>query len=163
MAIFSDESWRLEPFWYMATKGTFLPNYTEISPVVSDEKIKKKISYKYICIRLNNPTSLAPLSHPLTAIFPDESWRLEQSWYRVIKGTFLSTEFSLVVSDKKNFKVFCADILENEPRPLEAWLFWLIILLNQPWYMITKGTFLPNYIETSLLVSDKKIIKIFFK
>ena len=46
------------------------------------------------------------------AMFFDESWQLEQTWYRVTKGTFLPSyiEISSVVSDKKIFKVFYLDI-----------------------------------------------------
>ena len=41
-------------------------------------------------------------------MFFDKTWRLEQSWKRVTKGTFLLKyiEIGPVVSDKKIFKVF---------------------------------------------------------
>ena len=39
--MFFDESQLLEESWWMVTKGTFLPSYIEISPVVSDKKIFK--------------------------------------------------------------------------------------------------------------------------
>ena len=49
---------------------------------------------------------------PLAAMFFDESWRLEQSWEKVIKETFLPCyiEIGPVISDKKIFKVFYIDI-----------------------------------------------------
>ena len=40
-AMFFDESGLLEQSWKRVTKETFLPNYIEIGPVVSDEKIFK--------------------------------------------------------------------------------------------------------------------------
>ena len=40
-AMFFDESKRLEQSWKRITKGTFLQNYIETGPVVSDEKIFK--------------------------------------------------------------------------------------------------------------------------
>ena len=39
--MFFDESKWLEQSWYRITKGTFLQNYIEIGPVVSDKKIFK--------------------------------------------------------------------------------------------------------------------------
>ena len=49
---------------------------------------------------------------PLAAMFFDESKWLEQSWYRITKGTFLQNyiEIGPVVSGKKIFKVFYIDI-----------------------------------------------------
>ena len=49
---------------------------------------------------------------PLAVMFFDESKCLEQSWKKIIKGTFLqnSIEIGLVVSDKKIFKDFYIDI-----------------------------------------------------
>ena len=50
---------------------------------------------------------------PLAAIFFfDKSKWLEQSWYRITKGTFLQNyiETGPVVSDKKIFKLFYIDI-----------------------------------------------------
>ena len=49
---------------------------------------------------------------PLAATFFDESKWLEQSWYRITKGTFLQnyTEIGRVVYNKKIFKVFYIDI-----------------------------------------------------
>ena len=38
-ATFFDESKLLEQSWYRITKGTFLPHYMEINPVVSDKNI----------------------------------------------------------------------------------------------------------------------------
>ena len=45
---------------------------------------------------------------PLAAMFFDKSKRLEQSWLRVTKETFLpsDTEIGPLVSDKKIFKTF---------------------------------------------------------
>ena len=40
-AMFSDESKWLEQSWLKITKGTFLQNYIEIGPVVSDQKVFK--------------------------------------------------------------------------------------------------------------------------
>ena len=53
--------------WWRVTKGTFLPSYTEICPVVSDKKIFKLF---YIDIWENKP-------RPLVAMFFEESW---QTW-----------------------------------------------------------------------------------
>ena len=53
--------------WKRVTKGTFLPSYIEIGRVVSDKKIFKVF---YIVIK----------PYPLTAIFFDKSWQLEQTW-----------------------------------------------------------------------------------
>ena len=39
--MFFDESKWPEQSWYRITKGTFLQNYMEIGPVVSDKKIFK--------------------------------------------------------------------------------------------------------------------------
>ena len=49
---------------------------------------------------------------PLVAMFFDKSKWLEQSWYRITKGTFLQNYIIIgpVVSDKKIFKVFYIDI-----------------------------------------------------
>ena len=49
---------------------------------------------------------------PLAAMFFYESTWLEQSWYRITKGTFLQNymEIGPMVSDKKIFKVFYIDI-----------------------------------------------------
>ena len=48
----------------------------------------------------------------MAAMFFDESKWLEQSCWRIIKGTFLQNyiEIGPVVSDKKIFKVFYIDI-----------------------------------------------------
>ena len=75
----------------------------EIGPVVSNKKIFK--SFLYRLYRENKPC-------PLAAMFFDESKCLEQSWYRITKGTFLQNyiEICPVVSDKKIFKVFYIDI-----------------------------------------------------
>ena len=158
-AMFFDESKCLEQSWYRITKGTFLQNYIEIGPVVSDKKIFKSFLYRYIgkispapwwpCF-LTNPNGLnnlgtgSPKEHfckiilksvqqfrtrrflkvfyihyigkispvPLAAMFFDESKCLEQSWYRITKGTCLQNyiEIGRVVSDKKIFKVFYIDI-----------------------------------------------------
>ena len=99
--MFFDKSKWLEQSWYRITKGTFLQNYIEIGPVVSDKKIFK-VFYIH---RENKP-------RPLVAMFFDESKWLEQSWYRITKGTFLQNyiEIGPVVSDKKIFKVFYIDI-----------------------------------------------------
>ena len=66
--------------------------------VVSDKKIFKVF---YIDIGEKKP-------RPLAAMFFDESKWLEQSWWRIIKGTFPQNyiEIGSVVSDKKIFKVF---------------------------------------------------------
>ena len=63
--------------------------------MVSDKKIFKVF---YIAIK----------PYPLTAMFFDESWQLEQPWQRVTKETFLPgyIEIGPVVSDKKIIKVF---------------------------------------------------------
>ena len=49
---------------------------------------------------------------PLAAMFFDKSKWLEQSWYRITKGTFLQNNMEIgpVVLDKKIFKVFYIDI-----------------------------------------------------
>ena len=74
----------------------------EIGPVVSDKKIFKVF---YTDISENKP-------RPLAAMFFDKSKWLEQSWYRITKGTFLQNymEIGPVVSDKKIFKLFYTDI-----------------------------------------------------
>ena len=46
--MFFNESKWLEQSWYRITKGTFLPHYTEIGPVVSDKKIFQVFLYRYI-------------------------------------------------------------------------------------------------------------------
>ena len=48
-------------------------------------------------------------------MFFDESWLLEQSWYRVTKATFQPSiiEIDRGVFNKKNFKVFYADKYEK--------------------------------------------------
>ena len=76
-----------------------MQNYIEIGPVVSDKKIFKRFLYRLY--RENKPC-------PLAAMFFDESKCLEQSWYRITKGTFLQNyiEIGPVVSDKKIFKSF---------------------------------------------------------
>ena len=65
-------------------------------------------------------------------------------------------------SDKKIFKVFYIDIWENKPRPLASMFFDESKWLEQSCNRITKGTFLQNYIEIGLVVSDKKIFKVFY-
>ena len=47
-AMFSDESKWLEQSWQRITKGTFLQNYMEIGPVVSNKKIFLSFLYRYI-------------------------------------------------------------------------------------------------------------------
>ena len=71
--------------------------------MVSDKKFFLSFLYRYI-------GKISP--HPLAAMFFDESKWLEQSWYRISKGTFLQNyiEIGPVVSDKKIFKVFNVDI-----------------------------------------------------
>ena len=69
--MFFDESKWLEQSWYRIAIGTFLQNYIEIGPVVSDKKIFK--SFLYRLYRENKP-------RPLAAMFFDESKCLEQSW-----------------------------------------------------------------------------------
>ena len=51
---------------------------------------------------------------------------------------------------------------ENKPRPLAAMFFDESKCLEQSWQRITEGTFLQNYIEIGLMVSDKKIFKDFY-
>ena len=74
----------------------------EIGPVVSDKKILK------FSIQIYRENKLRPLA----AMFFDKSKWLEQSWYRITKGTFLQNymEISPVVSDKKIFKLYYIDI-----------------------------------------------------
>ena len=52
------------------------------------------------------------MPRPLAAMFFDESWQLEQSWWRVTKATFLPSyiEIGPLVSDKMIFEVFYIDI-----------------------------------------------------
>ena len=51
--------------------------------------------------------------------------------------------------------------MENKPPPLAAVFFDESKWLEQSWQRITKGTFLQNYIVIGLVVSDKKIFKVF--
>ena len=91
----------------MVTKRTFLPNYIEMGPAVSDKKIFK-VLYKGENKRC-----------PLAAMFFDISKWLEKSWYRVIEETFLPNyiEICPVVSDKKSFISFSFDCHGNlNPR-----------------------------------------------
>ena len=106
--------------WKRVTKGTFLPSYIGIGPVVSDKKIFK-VFY------------IATEPYPLMAMFFDESWQLEQAWWRVTKGTFLPSyiEICSVVSDKKILKVFYFEIFrENKPHPLAATFFFFFFFKN---------------------------------
>ena len=68
-------------------------------------RTRRFLKFSIYLYRKNKP-------RPLAAMFFDESKCLEQSWYRITKGTFLQNyiEISPVVSDKKIFKVFCIDI-----------------------------------------------------
>ena len=71
-------------------------------------------------------------------------------------------EIGPVVSDKKIFKSFLYRLYrESKPRPLAAMFFDESKWLEQSW-LITKGTFLQNYIEIGPVVSDKKIFKVFY-
>ena len=78
-AMFFDESWLLVQSWYRFTKATFQPSNTEIGHGVCDNKNFKIF---YADIDENKP-------RPLVAMFFDKSKWLEQSWYRITKGTFL--------------------------------------------------------------------------
>ena len=51
----------------------------------------------------------------MAAMFFDESWLLVESWLRFTKATFQPSniEISHGVCDKKNFKIFYADIYEK--------------------------------------------------
>ena len=69
-SMFFDESQWLEQSCNRTTNGTFLQNYMEIGPVVSDKKIFSFL-YRYI-----GKISRAPLA----AMFFDESKWFEQSW-----------------------------------------------------------------------------------
>ena len=91
VAMLFDESWRLEQSWQRVTRGTFLPSYTEIGPVVSD----KKNFEVYIDIQGNKP-------HPLAAIFFDKFWTIlvedhqrNISFYIILKSVqwFLTRRF----------------------------------------------------------------------
>ena len=77
---------------------TFLPSYNEIGSVVSDKKIFQVFYKDY------RENKLCPLA----AMFFDKSKWLEQSWYRITKGTFLQNYIAIdpVVSDKKIFLSF---------------------------------------------------------
>ena len=49
------------------------------------------------------------------------------------------------------------------PIPTAAMFFsFLRIMTTKSWKRVTKGTFLPNYIEIGPVVSDKKIFKVFY-
>ena len=58
--MFFDNSLRLEQSWYGVTKGIFVPDFIEVSTVVSDKKIFK-VFYIDI-VRENKP-------HPLATMF----------------------------------------------------------------------------------------------
>ena len=47
-----DEPCQLEQSWWSVTKGKFLPSFIEISPIVSDKQIFKKINP--VCFENNN-------------------------------------------------------------------------------------------------------------
>ena len=51
--------------------------------------------------------------------------------------------------------------MENKPHPLAAMFFDKSQSLEQSWYRVTKETFLLSYNEINLVVSDKKIFKVF--
>ena len=67
-----------------------------------------------------------------------------------------------MVSDKKIFKFSIQIYRENKPCPLAAMFFDKCKWLEQSWQRITKETFLQNYIEISPVVSEKKILKVFY-
>ena len=115
---------------------------------------------------------------------PGESWRLETSWYRVTKETFLPSyiEIGPMVYDEKIFKVFYIDIYREKKVPppwghvLTYFLYrykgkispapWRIYFnksqwLKQSWKMVTEDTFLPSYIEIDPVDSYKKIFNFF--
>ena len=143
--MFFDESKWLEQSSSRITKGTFLQNYIEIGPVVSDKKIFK-VFYTDIYIGKLSPAPWRPcfLTNPnglnnLGRGSPKEHFckiilKLVQ-WYRYIG--------------------------ENKPCPLAAMFFGESKCLEQSWSRITKKTFLQNYIEIGHVVSDKKIFKVF--
>ena len=82
------------------TKDTFLPSYIEIGPLVSAKRIFK-VFYIDTYNRENKPC-------PLAAMFFDKSKRLEQSWKRITKRTFLQNymEIGPVVWDEMIFTFF---------------------------------------------------------
>ena len=153
--MFSDESKWLEQSSLRITKGTFLQNYIEISPVVSDKKIFKLFHIDYIgkispaswrpCF-LTNPNGLnnlgraSPKEHFCKIILKSVQW----FWTR------------------RFLKFFIKIYKENKPSPLAAMFFDESKWLEQSCNRITKGTFLQNYIEIGPVVSDKKIFKVFY-
>ena len=77
---------------------TFLPSYNEI---VQWFLTRRFFKFSIKIYRENKP-------RPLAAMFFDKSKWLEQSWYRITKGTFLQNYIAIdpVVSDKKIFLSF---------------------------------------------------------
>ena len=79
----------------------------------------------------------------------------------ITKGTCLQNyiEIGPVVSDKKFLKFSIKIYREIKPRPLAAMFFDESKWLEKSRKMITKGTFLPNYIEIGPVVLDKRFLK----
>ena len=71
--MFFDESKWLEQSYSRITKGTFLQNYIEIGPVVSDKKI-----FKVFYIDNIGQISPAPGGH----VF----WRIQTAWNILVEG-----------------------------------------------------------------------------
>ena len=96
-AMFFDESKWLEQSWYRITKGTFLQNYMEIGPVVSDKMIFQVFLYRYIgkispapwrpCF-LTNPNGLnnlgtgSPKEHFCHIILQSFQWFLIRRFFK---------------------------------------------------------------------------------
>ena len=152
--MFFDKSKWLEQSWSRITKGTFLQNYIEIGPVVSDKKIFLSFLYRYIGKISPTPWRSCLLTKPnglnnLSRKSPKEQFckiiLKSVQWFRTRR--FL--KFSIQI-----YK-------ENKPRPLAAMFFDESKWLEQSWLRITKGTFLQNYMEIGPVVSDKKTFKVF--
>ena len=92
----------------------------EIGPMVSDKKIFKVF---YIDIQFSIQIYSENKPRPLMAMFFDESKWLEQSWYRITKGTFLVWKLVQWFLTRRFLKFSILIYRENKPRPLAAMFF----------------------------------------
>ena len=126
--MYFDESKWLEQSWWRIIKGTFLQNYIEIGPVVSDKKIFLSFLYRYI-----GKISPPPGGH----VF----WRIQKAWTILVEDHQRNISAKLYWNRSSgfwqdDFKSFLYRLYrENKPRPLVA-MFWRI---QMAWTILVEG------------------------
>ena len=137
--------------WKRVTKGTFLPSYIEIGPVVSDKKIFKVF---YIAIKPYPPTAIF--------FFFFFFWRIMTAWKNLIEGHQRNILAKLNWNRfsgfwQEDFQSFLSRYIGKISPTPKSYVFWQIRIA---WTFLVEGH--QSNIVISQGVFDKKNFKVFY-